>query len=61
VSAISEITERAKRAGVVTGVFADTPEAAKRWRAAGIQYISYSTDVGIYTEACRSILTAIKS
>ncbi|MDR1816667.1 MAG: hypothetical protein LBR07_00455 [Puniceicoccales bacterium] len=60
VSAISEITERAKRAGVVTGVFADTPEAAKRWRAAGIQYISYSTDVGIYTEACRGILAAIK-
>jgi 4-hydroxy-2-oxoheptanedioate aldolase len=60
VSAIKEITERARKAGVVTGVFADTFEAAGRWKAAGIQYISYSTDVGIYTEACKNILQMIK-
>jgi 4-hydroxy-2-oxoheptanedioate aldolase len=60
VAAIKEITDRARKAGVVTGVFADTFEAAKRWRAAGIQYISYSTDVGIYSEACKNILAAIK-
>jgi 4-hydroxy-2-oxoheptanedioate aldolase len=61
VEAIKGITVRAKKAGVVTGVFADTPEAAARWRAAGIQYLSYSVDVGIYTEACRNILKTIKS
>ena len=59
VSAITDIAERARKAGVVTGVFADTFEAAKRWKAAGIQYISYSTDVGIYTEACKNILQNI--
>jgi 4-hydroxy-2-oxoheptanedioate aldolase len=60
IAAIKEITERAKVAGVVTGVFADTFEAAKRWKTAGIQYISYSTDVGIYTEACKNILANIR-
>ena len=56
VTTIKEITARARKAGVVTGVFADTFEAAGRWKSAGIQYISYSTDVGIYTEACKNIL-----
>lgn len=60
VNAIRDITARAKKRGVVTGVFADTPEAAARWREAGIQYLSYSVDVGIYTEACRGILQSIK-
>ena len=56
VDAIRNITERARKTGIVTGVFADTVEAAKRWKNAGIQYISYSTDVGIYTDACKNIL-----
>jgi 4-hydroxy-2-oxoheptanedioate aldolase len=60
VAAIKEISERARKVNVVTGVFADTPEAARRWKAAGIQYMSYLTDVGIYLEACRGILDAIK-
>ena len=61
ISAIREITARAQKVGLVTGVFADTFEAAQRWKAAGIQYISYSTDVGIYTEACQNILKYIKN
>jgi len=60
VEAIRGISGRAKKAGVVTGVFADTYEAALRWKNAGIQYLSYSTDVGIYTEACKKILENIK-
>ena len=60
IAAISDITERARKVGVVTGVFADTFEAVKRWKAAGIQYISYSTDVGIYTDACKLILQNIR-
>ncbi|MDR1981444.1 MAG: aldolase [Tannerellaceae bacterium] len=56
VEAIGKITEQAKKAGVVTGVFCDTFEAAALWRKAGIQYLSYSVDVGIYTEACTQIV-----
>jgi 4-hydroxy-2-oxoheptanedioate aldolase len=61
VDAIRKITERAKRAGVVTGVFCDTYEAATLWRNAGIQYLSWSVDVGIFTDACRGIVERLKN
>ncbi len=61
VDAIRSIVERARRAGVVTGVFSDTPEAASLWRQAGVQYLSYSVDVGIFTEACSRIVSRLKS
>ena len=61
VDAIRSIVERARRAGVVTGVFCDTPEAASLWRQAGVQYLSYSVDVGIFTEACSRIVSRLKS
>ncbi|MDR1338735.1 MAG: aldolase [Prevotellaceae bacterium] len=60
VEAIGNITGQAKKAGVVTGVFCDTFEAAALWRNAGIQYLSYSVDVGIFTEACSSIVNSLK-
>ncbi|MDR1814417.1 MAG: aldolase [Tannerella sp.] len=59
--AITNISSQAKKAGVVTGVFCDTPEAAAMWKQAGIQYISYSVDVGIFTDACRNIVSSLKS
>ncbi|MDR1562806.1 MAG: aldolase [Dysgonamonadaceae bacterium] len=61
VSAIKSITERAKSAGVVIGVFCDTYEAAALWKSAGIQYLSWSVDVGIFTEACKGIVDNLKS
>ncbi|MDR3261033.1 MAG: aldolase [Tannerella sp.] len=60
VEAIRNITEQAKKARVVTGVFCDTFEAAALWRNAGIQYLSYSVDVGIFTEACANIVNKLK-
>jgi 4-hydroxy-2-oxoheptanedioate aldolase len=61
VEAIRRIVEQAKQAGVVTGVFCDTFEAAGLWRKAGIQYLSYSVDVGIFTDACKNIVNQLKS
>ncbi|MDR0681588.1 MAG: aldolase [Dysgonamonadaceae bacterium] len=60
VEAIKNISEQAKKAGIVTGVFCDTFEAADLWRGAGIQYLSWSVDVGIFTEACSNIVTNLK-
>lgn len=60
IEAIENITGKARAAGVVLGVFCDTPESAALWRKAGIQYLSYSVDVGIYTEACISIIHKLK-
>jgi 4-hydroxy-2-oxoheptanedioate aldolase len=61
IAAIRKVTAQAKQAGVVTGVFCDTFEAAALWRNAGIQYLSYSVDVGIFTEACAHIVNQLKS
>jgi 4-hydroxy-2-oxoheptanedioate aldolase len=61
IAAIRQITQQAKQAGTVTGVFCDTPEAAALWRNAGIQYLSYSVDVGLFTEACTQIVNQLKS
>ncbi|MDR2027763.1 MAG: aldolase [Prevotellaceae bacterium] len=60
IEAITNVSEQAKKAGVVTGVFCDTFEAAALWRSAGIQYLSYSVDVGIFTEACNNIINNLK-
>ena len=32
------------------------PEHIARWKAAGIQYLSYSTDVGLFAEHCQAIV-----
>jgi 4-hydroxy-2-oxoheptanedioate aldolase len=61
VDAIRRIAEQAKQAGAVTGVFCDTFEAAALWRNAGIQYLSYSVDVGIFTDACKYTVHQLKS
>jgi 4-hydroxy-2-oxoheptanedioate aldolase len=59
-AAIERITLRAKQAGALTGIFCDTFEAAARWRQAGIQYLSYSVDTGIFTDACTTIVDKLK-
>ncbi len=58
---IREIIALARQSGKAVGIFADTPAQAKRWVEAGVQYIAYSVDVGIFTDACRSILATVKS
>jgi 4-hydroxy-2-oxoheptanedioate aldolase len=60
IEAIKKIAETARKAGVVIGVFCDTFEAATLWRNAGIQYLSWSVDVGIFTDACKSIVEQLK-
>lgn len=61
IAVIKDITEQAKKAGTVTGIFCDTVEAVVLWRSLGIQYLSCSVDVGIFTEACRDIVNKIKT
>jgi 4-hydroxy-2-oxoheptanedioate aldolase len=60
-AAIERITLQAKQAGTLIGIFCDTFEAAARWRQAGIQYLSYSVDMGIFTDACRQIANKLKT
>ncbi len=50
------IVSKAKAKGMVVGTFLDKPEMIQQWKETGIQYLSYSVDVGIFLEACRAIV-----
>ncbi len=50
------IVNKAKEKNIVVGTFVDEPGAIKDWKDAGVQYISYSVDVGIFFEACKKIV-----
>lgn len=58
---VSEITEKAKKRGKIVGTFVDTIPNTIKWREAGIQYLSYNTDAGIFREACSTILQRLRS
>jgi 4-hydroxy-2-oxoheptanedioate aldolase len=47
--------------GIAVGTFVETIESAIKWRDLGVKYISYSVDVGIFTDACRDIMQKIRS
>lgn len=52
---VREIIGIVRSAGKAAGIFADTPEQAKRWIEAGCQYIAYSVDYGIFMDACKGL------
>lgn len=55
VDAMQHIVEKAKKAKKVIGCFVDTFADLKMWRELGLQYLSYSVDVGIFIDACKEI------
>jgi 4-hydroxy-2-oxoheptanedioate aldolase len=57
---MKEIVEECLRRNVVVGTFVDTMEAAAKWRAAGVKYLCYSVDVGLFTEKCRETVQYLK-
>ena len=52
---VREIIGIVRAAGKAAGIFADTPEQARRWIEAGCQYIAYSVDYGIFVDACKRL------
>lgn len=60
VSAMKEIVEKAKKKGKVIGTFVDTPEDMSLWKGLGLQYLSYSVDIGIFMDACRKLRQKLK-
>ena len=56
---MKEIISRAKSKGKVIGTFVDNMEMLKLWRNVGVQYLSYSVDIGIFTEACENLANEI--
>ncbi len=55
VDAMKEIVAKAKNSGKIIGCFVDAPEDLKMWKNLGLQYLSYSVDVGIFYDACKGI------
>lgn len=50
------IIQKAKEKGIVVSTFVDGMESAKLWMEAGVQYISYSVDVGLFYDKCKDIV-----
>ncbi len=58
--AMKKIVEECLRHNVVVGTFADTIEGARKWLAAGVKYLCYSVDVGLFTEKCRETAHSLR-
>ena len=58
---IKIIVKKAMNSNISVGTFVDTPEDAQYWKNLGINYIANSVDVGIFYNACKEIVTAIKN
>lgn len=50
----------AKRKNKTVGVFADSLIQTQRWIQAGVQYIAYSVDVGLFFNVCHQTVAAIR-
>lgn len=55
IEAMKKIIIKAKKYKKVIGCFVDTIEDLKMWKEMGVQYLSYSVDVGIFYDACKNI------
>ena len=55
VEQMTQIVSRAQERGVILGTFTDSADTLKTWMEAGVRYLSYSVDVGIFTEACAGL------
>lgn len=60
IAKMKEITARCAALGITVGTFVDTPATCAMWRDAGVKYLSYSVDVGIFYEACKNIVETSK-
>lgn len=54
------IISKAKEKGIVVGTFVDNKKNLLLWKDIGVQYLSYSVDVGIFYECCRNIVNDFK-
>jgi 4-hydroxy-2-oxoheptanedioate aldolase len=60
VEKMKEVVLKCKQNKVAVGTFADDVETAKSWVSLGVQYMSFSVDVGILYEVCKQIVEKLK-
>ena len=54
-NAMINIVEKAKEKNIVVGTFTDDYEMVTKWKNMGVQYISYSTDSGMFYDYSRDV------
>ena len=57
---MKEVVLKCKENKVAVGTFADNVETAKSWVSLGVQYMSFSVDVGILYEASKKIVNDLR-
>ena len=60
IAMMKELVRKANKAGKYIGIFTDTLTNAKLWKEAGVHYLSYSVDVGLYFSICEHIVKEIR-
>ena len=61
VNKMKEAVMLAKANNKIIGTFCESPSDAHKWRDLGVQYISYSVDVGIILNAYKEITKQLKN
>ncbi len=61
VEKMKEVILKCKENKVAVGTFADDIETAKFWISLGVQYMSFSVDVGILYNASKNIISKLKN
>jgi len=60
VAVMKEFVRKANKANKYIGIFTDTLANARLWKDAGVHYLSYSVDVGLYFSICEQIVKEIR-
>jgi 4-hydroxy-2-oxoheptanedioate aldolase len=54
------VVDECVKRNVAVGTFVDTLEEARKWSTAGVKYLCYSVDVGLFTEKCHEIVRSLR-
>ena len=58
--AMRAVVEECRKRNVAVGTFVDTLEEARKWSKAGVRYLCYSVDVGLFTEKCQETIRSLR-
>ena len=60
VEKMKEVVTKCRENNIAVGTFADDIQTAKKWISLGVQYMSFSVDVGILYEVSKQIVEELK-
>ncbi len=58
---VRQIAATCRAAGLAVGTFVESPATAREWAGLGVHYLCYSVDVGIFLQAGREIVKAVRA